>query len=432
MLRISGPVDAAEDEALRACEELRPWMRREYGWPLVELGNDPPSARRPGRGRGGLPVGPRARLVAATRPRARQTRPGRDGAAAELIADAIAIPATTPSKEQPPFGDLRLAPLLDAQAQIADERGDGATLRSAADSLADIASRYPSQALRASAATSRARASLLEGDHDAAISAAGEAVRLWADLDAPFELAMSRVVLGRAHDAHGSADVARMEWRAARDGLSAFGATFWATRVPGAPEATSPSVSGGGLRATFTRRDASYLVTLGDAEVVLPDLVGLSYLARLLSDPGREFHALDLVAVANGTLPGPPGERGLEMLDERAIAAYRRRLSEIEEDLDEAHQFNDLGRVALAERDREFILAQLSGALGLAGRRRTSGGSTERARTAVTRSLRYAISRVDAQHPGLGRHFSQSVRTGVYCSYQPDPLAPVHWVVSRP
>jgi len=39
VLRMSGTCDAAEAEALAACDELRPWMRREYGWPLVELGN---------------------------------------------------------------------------------------------------------------------------------------------------------------------------------------------------------------------------------------------------------------------------------------------------------------------------------------------------------------------------------------------------------
>lgn len=39
IMRLRGPCDAAEQEALLACEELRPWMRREYGWPLTELGN---------------------------------------------------------------------------------------------------------------------------------------------------------------------------------------------------------------------------------------------------------------------------------------------------------------------------------------------------------------------------------------------------------
>src|SRR5680860_1172989 len=38
LLRISGPCDLAEQEALLACEELRPWMRREFGWPLAEFG----------------------------------------------------------------------------------------------------------------------------------------------------------------------------------------------------------------------------------------------------------------------------------------------------------------------------------------------------------------------------------------------------------
>ncbi|MEZ5239315.1 MAG: hypothetical protein R2716_10355 [Microthrixaceae bacterium] len=36
---MSGPIDEAESEALAACDELRPWMRREFGWPLAELGN---------------------------------------------------------------------------------------------------------------------------------------------------------------------------------------------------------------------------------------------------------------------------------------------------------------------------------------------------------------------------------------------------------
>ena len=39
MYRLTGPCDRAEEEALEACEELRPWMRREFGWPLTELGN---------------------------------------------------------------------------------------------------------------------------------------------------------------------------------------------------------------------------------------------------------------------------------------------------------------------------------------------------------------------------------------------------------
>ena len=38
ILRLRGSYDEAEKEALGACEELRPYLRRELGWPLSELG----------------------------------------------------------------------------------------------------------------------------------------------------------------------------------------------------------------------------------------------------------------------------------------------------------------------------------------------------------------------------------------------------------
>ena len=164
LLRISGPCDLAEAEALRACEELRPWMRREFGWPLVELGTI--------RLRRGDWAGAEEAFVAAGE-HAWSPHPGLallrlakgdvDSAAA-LIAEAIAHPFATPSKERPPFGDLRLAPLLDAQAEIAAAAGDVDTARRAADQLASIAASYHSRAIDASAALAGARAALLDGD----------------------------------------------------------------------------------------------------------------------------------------------------------------------------------------------------------------------------------------------------------------------------
>ena len=38
ILRLRGACDEAEREALVACEELSPYLRREMGWPLSELG----------------------------------------------------------------------------------------------------------------------------------------------------------------------------------------------------------------------------------------------------------------------------------------------------------------------------------------------------------------------------------------------------------
>ena len=78
-----------------------------------------------------------------------------------------------------------------------------------------------------------------------------------------------------------------------------------------------------------------------------------------------------------------------------------------------------------AQAERDFLIAELTHALGIGGRRRRMGDDVERARTAVTARIRDAIGRIDRASPAIGEHFRRSVRTGTYCSY--DPPAKVDW-----
>lgn len=179
-------------------------------------------------------------------------------------------------------------------------------------------------------------------------------------------------------------------------------------------------------------------VELGGSVVRVRDLKGLRYVERLLAEPGREFHVLDLVAVERGVLPvseptHEPGALpglaggGLPVLDDVARDAYRRRLGEVDEDIAEAELLHDDGRLEMAQRERDYLVAELSRAVGLSGRRREVGGDVERARTSVARSMRYALDRLAPHHPVAESHLRGCLRTGVYCSYLPDPLAPVDW-----
>lgn len=448
MLRISGPCDAAEAEALAACDELRPWMRREFGWPLVELGTI--------RLRKGDIAGAEEAFVAAHR-HAWTPHPGLalvrlaqgdPDAAAALIQDAIDHPFDVPSKERPPFGDLRLAPLLEAQAEIASVTGDVETVRRAAGKLRAIADTWDSRALDAAADLAAARLAVLDDDVERAIQHARHAVVGWTEMGSPFEAAVARVVLGDAQRraAHGSQ--ARMEWEASKAAFETFGAAGWAERVAqlladGPHPAARPTIGPVATDATFRCDGDTRTVCFDGTTVLVRDLKGLRYLERLLAQPGREFHVLDLVAAEAGTLPvgrhghdghdpalGGEAGAGLPVLDEQARDAYRRRLAEVDEDIDEARRQHDLGRLELAERDREFLIAELRQAVGLAGRHRTVGSTAERARTAVTRSIRYAVTRVEEHHPTLAAHLHHAVNTGTYCSYTPDPLAPVNWQLS--
>lgn len=327
--------------------------------------------------------------------------------------------------------------------EIASAAGDLGTAECATDSLREIAQKYGTPWLLASAQLASARTALLAGDVERAVTVGADAVARWAELGAPYETAVARMVLAEAQERSGCDAAALLERRAAATAFTTFGAERWAAAARSLAKRRSdrppPTVEQVPAAATFSGDGDLRRVSFRGRTAVLRDLKGFRYVARLLAEPGREFHVLDLVAVEQGTLPtsastrvGTPelharGGQGLPVLDEQARATYRKRLIEVEEDIEEAARHNDTVRAELAARDREYLITELSRAVGLGGRLRSVGGDAERARVAVTRALRYAIRRLSEHDEALAGHLANSVHTGNYCSYRPDPLSPVAW-----
>ena len=161
------------------------------------------------------------------------------------------------------------------------------------------------------------------------------------------------------------------------------------------------------------------------------------YLARLLHAPSQELHALELARPAppasrSGGFDGGPlagdalGDSG-PALDAAAKAAYRERLADLRSDLSEAEAWNDHGRAERSQTEIDALTRELAAAVGLGGRDRTAASAAERARVSVTRAIRAALARIAEQSPTLGSHFDATIRTGTYCSYHPDPRAPISW-----
>lgn len=122
------------------------------------------------------------------------------------------------------------------------------------------------------------------------------------------------------------------------------------------------------------------------------------------------------------------GEAG-PALDQTARRAYQRRITELQQVIDEAEAHNDRARAERAEVELDALVAQLTEAFGLGGRSRPTGAASERARTAVTYRVRAAVRRLAEVHPALGRHLENAVRTGTWCAYRPE--SDVAWEVSR-
>ena len=425
ILRLRGSCTEAEVQALLACEELRPYLRRELGWPLNELGRI--------RLHRGDVAGAEDALLAAHRagwdpqPGLALVRlaQGDTATASAAVRDALERPLGVPSKERPPNSGLQRAPLLAAQVEIELAAGDLARARAAADELDGVAARFATKALTAAAALARGRIRLTDGDAAGAEQSLSDAVRVWNEVGAPYEAARARMSLADAHAACGSQHRADLERRAARailDGIEA---------AP--PASIALQVTGEGI----FRREGDYWTVVFDGRTVrVRDLQGMRYLARLLAAPGREHHVLDLVASGRGRPAdsradpprSSPGDAG-ELLDARAKEAYRRRLAEIDEDIEEARTSGDDERAAQADTEREFLVRELARAFGVGGRERRAGSASERARAGVTRAIRQAIARIAEHHPQLGEHLGRTVRTGTYCAYLPDPRALAGWAL---
>ncbi len=241
LLRLSGPADVAERVALQACAELRPWMRREFGWPMVELGTirlrrgDLAGAEEAFAAAGDHGWSPHPSLALL------RLEQGDVAAAKDLITAAIAHPAEAPSKEQPPFGDLRLAPLLDAQAEICAVAGDGPALATAAEALAGVAQRYASPALQAAAALASARVAVIDGEGAVAVARARAAEEAFDALDAGYDVGRARTVVAEGLELTGDRVGAVAELRAAQRAYATYGAKHRAAALDARVEGTAPA-----------------------------------------------------------------------------------------------------------------------------------------------------------------------------------------------
>ena len=438
ILRLRGSCDEAEQQALLACEELRPYLRRELGWPLSELGRI--------RLRRGDIQGAEAALLAADRagwdpqPGLALVRlaQGEVALAAASIRDAVENPMQVPSKELPPNSDLRRVPLLEAQVEIEVAARDLDRARAAVGELERVAGRFGSKALAASTAVAYGRVRLAEGANADAERHFEEAARLWHEIGAPYEAAVARMGLAEAHRARGDASRADSELRAARLVLERIKDVPKAH--PALPVAVRPEPGQGGApRLDVFRREGDYwCLSFEEHTVRVRDLKGMRYLARLLADPGREFHVLDLAVAESGQTAalGRAAEPGLShsalgdagpLLDAQAKEAYRRRLAEIEDDIGEALAKGDDERAAQADIERDLVIRELGRAVGLDGRDRRAASAPERARASVTRAIRQAMARIREHHPTMGIHLDRAIRTGTYCAYLPDSPASVQW-----
>ncbi len=213
--RLHGKIADAERRVLQACEELLDINRYSAGWGYSELveirvrrgdleGAEEALAEAIALGDDGQPG--RGRLLLAQ---------GDPRAAARSLSRALADPGFV-ARERRVF-------LLPVYVTACLAVGDEAAAAEAVAEMEELARRFDTLGPAAAAKVARGQLSLHRGDTDAAITALREGVRMWSEVDAPYEAAQTRVLLARALTADGDAAGARLELRAAGRLADEFG-----------------------------------------------------------------------------------------------------------------------------------------------------------------------------------------------------------------
>jgi class 3 adenylate cyclase len=227
LMRLRGAWNDADQELQRATEELADFNPRVAGQAFYEIGEIRLRM-------GDLEAAEQAFNQA--RDMARDPEPGlsllrlaqgKVDAASRSIKRAL---------EEESLVRLDRARLLPAQVEIALVAGDVKTARAAAEEIDAIANDYKisdrtTPALEASAQMAWGAVRLAEQDTEGAVTCLRRAVKLWQEVDHPYEGAKTRFILAGAYREQGDEDGAKSELQAAQSAFERLGARLDAQRT---------------------------------------------------------------------------------------------------------------------------------------------------------------------------------------------------------
>jgi len=249
--RLHGQLARAEDQVLRACEELRAVNRYCAAWGYSELvdirvrrgnlaGAEDALAQAVAFGDDGQPG--RGRLLLAQ---------GDAPAAVRSLTRALADKSML-ARERRVF-------VLPVHVRACLAVGDEAAATASVAELEELARRLGTPGPAAAAAVANGELALHHGNIEAAITSLRHGVRMWCEVDAPYEAADARMRLARALTADGDDAGARLEVKAASRAVEEIGAVIDLEIAPPRPEPATR------VRRTFLFSDIVESTRLAEA-----------------------------------------------------------------------------------------------------------------------------------------------------------------------
>ena len=118
-----------------------------------------------------------------------------------------------------------------------------------------------------------------------------------------------------------------------------------------------------------------------------------------------------------GERPAADGRTDASPCSTTARQAYRRRIEELQAEIDEADGHHDGERAVRARLELDRLVDELCRQTGLGGRGRSFGDESERARTSVQKAIKRALAIITEAEPIIGREMGPRLVTGARCVY---------------
>ena len=173
---------------------------------------------------------------------------------------------------------------------------------------------------------------------------------------------------------------------------------------------------------SFLKDNEMWQICFEGKTVFIPEVKGFVDMARLLEFPEKEFHCTSLFGTGVLMAAEP-------VFDEKAKQSYKRKIQDLQEEIRQCEDHSDFERAAELQRAYSSLVDHLTTSLGMGGKARKVNDPMDKMRSAVTWRIRNAIQKIEKSHPALGKHLNHAIKTGLFCSYNPEK--PVRWIISH-
>lgn len=187
-----------------------------------------------------------------------------------------------------------------------------------------------------------------------------------------------------------------------------------------------------GARYWFRREGQFWTAIFEAAPVHLKDTKGTRFINHLLRHAGQRIHCVTLYSEfgMGGRRSGSSGltatsARSGAQVDHRALTAYRDELDWLRREHAEAESRQDVGRVMHLRLQMDRLELHVASMLGRHGRPRRTDPEVERIRINVRTDIANVLKVIQRHDLAFWRHLTNSLRTGIFCSY--DPERPFPW-----